>query len=245
MKPFLNTEKKIKAIAKVFTLAGLVAALSALSPHNAQALSLYQGVDGAPLTTNSDAAFAAWQSNVVGGGTVDNLSTLNCIGNFCNTALGNQFVKTQGDSLIEVSLTEGVIDGSNLQLTKPVGGDASGQFIWNLAGSGANAFGFFGHENDGGQVTVEFSDGSTITQNLFTAPGSFGNMFFGATGTNALIDLVTITTTDPGGISNWDNFVVGATVPVPAALPLFLSALVAVGLVARRKRRPEGSPSLA
>jgi hypothetical protein len=232
----------MKAAARAIALAGYVAALGAFATGNAHAAVFYQGVDGAGVTTSSDMAFSAWQSNVVGGGTVDDLSTLSCAGNFCNTALGNQFFKTQGNSLTEANFNLGVIDGENLQLSKTPDAAATGQFVWNLAGSGANAFGFFGHENDGGQVTVEFSDGTSITQNIATASGSFGNMFFGVTGANALIDLVSISTTDPQGISNWDNFVVGATVPVPAALPLFLSALAVGGLVARRRRRA-GAPA--
>jgi hypothetical protein len=239
------TGRSLKAAAKAFALAGFVATFGALALGNAQAAVFYQGVDGAGTTASSDAAYSAWQTNVVGGGTVDDLSTLSCAGNFCNTALGNQFFKTQGISLTQASFNLGVIDGENLQLSKTPDGAVTGQFIWNLAGSGANSFGFFGHENDGGLVTVEFSDGTSITQNIATASGSFGNMFFGVTGANALIDMVSISTTDPQGISNWDNFVVGTTVPVPAALPLFLSALVAVGLVGRRKRRSDGEPAMA
>jgi hypothetical protein len=54
------------------------------------------------------------------------------------------------------------------------------------------------------------------------------------------------TSTNGGGVLQWDNVNVtplAATTPIPAALPLFVSALGMLGFAAWRKRRAPASPS--
>ena len=180
------------------------------------------------------AARTFWETKVVPGFLDDTLTGLNCFGDICMSDAGNTFIDGGVGVLSTGFGSTGVLDGIHLDLTKAADENVVGRFIWNLAGAGANAFGFYSHDHDGGVVEVKFVDGSLETFTLFSA-GDGDNLFFGVYNVG-LIDTVTITTTDPAGVSHWDNFVTGTTVPIPAALPLFISGLVALALVARRRR---------
>lgn len=239
---YLTTKRHAMAAAKALGSAAVLAFCISFLSAPANALMVHSGVDGFGSSTNSDAAYASWQSQVVGGGFSDDLSTLTCSGaspNVC-TSGGNTFTGITGFGTINGSepVNTPVTAGRVLQLAKgPFSGiDPTGSFTWDIAGSGADAFGFFVHDNDGGLVTIKFNDGTvqTFGNNAFNSSGD--NMFWGITGLAGNVTSIQISASDPGGLTSWDNFVVGTTVPVPAALPLFLSALVAVGLVARRRR---------
>jgi hypothetical protein len=198
---------------------------------SAHAMVVHQGTDTSGSTTNSDAAFVAWQA-AVSSFTVDDMTGIACGGGSCSTALGNTFDEGVG-ALSASNFNGGVVSGPNLRLVEV--GDA-GSFTWHLQ-TPSNAFGFFAFDNDGGTLTVNFDDGSMQEFDLLTASGSSDNLFWGITGVGANIASITITSEDPPGYSTWDRFVFGATVPVPAALPLFLSGLAFFGFVARRRAR--------
>jgi len=199
----------------------------------AYALMVHQGADASGSTTNSQSAFAGWQAAVSGFAT-DDLTGLACGGGpvVCTTTAGNTFTQGVGD-LMAAGANLGVVSGANLLLVQP---NAPGSFTWTLA-QPANAFGFFAYDTDGENVTIAFDDGSVQEFMIATAMGTEDNLFWGITGLGANITSVTITADDTPGFSYWDNFVVGAAVPVPAALPLFLSGLAVFGFVARRRAR--------
>jgi len=244
----LYIQRKLMASAKALGSAAVVVVCTSIAAVSANAATVHSGTDGFGLSTNSDAAYAAWQGQVVGGGLSDELSTMTCSGaspNVC-TSGSNKFSGVTGFGSIYASepVNTPVTADRVLQLAKGPfsGSDPTGRFIWDIAGPGVDAFGFFVHDNDGGLVTIKFNDGTvqTFGSNAFNASGD--NMFWGITGLAGNVTSIEISASDPGGLTSWDNFVVGTTVPVPAALPLFLSALAAVGLVARRRRRV-GSPA--
>lgn len=199
----------------------------------AYALTVHQGVDAAGSTANSQSAFADWQADV-SGFTTDDLTGLACGGGpvTCTSSAGNTFTQGVG-SLMAAGANLGVVSGANLLLVQP---SAPGSFTWTLA-QPANAFGFFAYDTDGENVTIAFDDGSAQEFMIATAMGTGDNLFWGITGLGATITSVTITADDTPGFSYWDNFVVGAAVPVPAALPLFVSGLAVFGFVARRRAR--------
>lgn len=186
------------------------------------------GADLASSTTNSDAAFAEWQG-LVAGYTLDTMDGLSGTPAGGTTALGNTFTARGGLGIFNANV--GVIDGTALSVDRRIGGSP---FTWNLVRP-ANGFGIFGHDNDGGTVSITFVDGSSVTEQFQAASSSSDNMFWGISGLSSLVASVTINTTDPGGVSIWDNAV--TAVPVPAALPLFGSALVGLGLIGRRRKR--------
>ena len=208
---------------------------------SANALTVHSGTDGAASSTNSDAAYAAWQAQVVGLGFKDDLGTMTCNGmspNVCTSGT-NTFTGVPGFGSINVSTFNSPVTADNvLQLSKgPASGtDPTGSFIWDIDAPGFNAFGFFAHDNDGGLVTIKFDDGTVQTFGINTENVDADNLFWGITGLAGNVISIRISASDPDGISYWDDFVTGTTVPVPAALPLFLSALVGFALVARKRR---------
>lgn len=115
------------------------------------------------------------------------------------------------------------------------------------------AFGFYGVDigDFGGQFQLELTNDGNLV-NLVTVPntqGSFAStggsvLYFGVIQTNAadVFDNVAfLTTTGQGDVFAFDEFTVGAIeqvvpgVPVPAALPLLLSALGGLAFVGRRR----------
>ena len=192
---------------------------------------VHEGVDASGSTANSDAAFLSWQAGV-SSFTADDMTGIVCGLGTCTTALGNTFVESVG-VLSASNFSGGVVTGPNMLLVQT---DSPGSFTWNLQ-TPSDAFGFFAFDNDGGTLTVTFDDGSLQEFELLTAAGSSDNLFRGITGVGVNIASITITSEDPPGYSTWDNFVFGATIPIPAALPLFLSGLAFFGFVARRRAR--------
>lgn len=186
---------------------------------------------------NSVAAFHDWQ-NQVSSFSQDTVSGGTCFGTtvVCQSGAGNWFLAGSDPSLSLTTPTNPVVTGDALELERTDTGP--GSFTWVLA-QPANAFGFFAGDNDAGTITITFAEG--IEQIISFGPpngaGAVGDsVFWGVTGLAGNALAVNISTTDPGGISYWDNFVSGVTVPVPAALPLFLSALALFGMIARRRQ---------
>lgn len=215
-----------------FVAAAVILGFSLVGP--AQALTVRSGTDAAGSTVNSEAAFTAWQGDVASF-TLDDMTGISCTAGVCTTNLSNTFTESVGQ-LIETTFDGGVVSGPNLQLIEPTN---PGTFIWTLPAP-VDAFGFFAYDNDGGIVTIGFDDGTEHMIDLASAAGSLDNLFWGVSGLSSKITSVSITTEDVPGFSTWDRFVFGATVPVPAALPLFLSGLAFFGFVARRRARAAG-----
>lgn len=214
----------------------VLALLGFLASGSAQAMTVHTGADAGGSTTNSDAEFADWLGDV-SSFTLDDMTGINCVGvgpEVCTTDAGNMFTQGVGD-LQATNFNGGVASGANMLLIE-VGNP--GSFTWTLPlGTNADAFGFFAHDVDGETVTIAFDDGSAQEFMITTGLGTEDNLFWGITGLAANISEITITANDTPGFSTWDNFVFGTTVPVPAALPLFLSGLAFFGLVARRRFR--------
>jgi hypothetical protein len=191
---------------------------------------------GAGLSTaQAEAAFANWQSGV-GSFSVDPLAGLSGTDGFnanLTSAAGNTFASAD-DFLVPTSLTQGVMSGDVLALSRS-GGLAT--LVWTLA-QPANAFGFFGFDNDGGALTVLFVDG-TSHEYAMNGAGEDDSIFWGITGLDSAIASITISTTDPGGVSYLDRFVTGASisaVPEPASLLLVGLGIAAAGAAHRRLR---------
>jgi hypothetical protein len=155
------------------------------------------------------------------------------------TALGNSFFTSDStdDYLGSHSGDVGVISGDGLLLD---GGSNHATFVWALA-TPSNAFGFFTYDNDNGDVTIKFDDGGLRTYR-FTANGRIygrDSSFWGITGLTSLVTSVTITTTDKGHTSTWDNFVTAQPHPVVPEPSMFViwGTLSGLGLIAARRRK--------
>lgn len=222
---------KIRAIALMLVLGMLCLAANALA-----APMLFSGADiGNSLTPNADAAFGNWQTAVANNFVLDDFDSPTGTAGFggsLTTSLGNTF--SSSDDLVGNStFGVGVLNGSNLQLTKqgPVV-----DFVWDIA-SPVDAFGFFARNNSGGIVTIDFNDGTAQSFNVQALnAGSGDNLFWGITDLAGVVNSVSITSTDPANNSNWDRFVyreVKADVPEPGTIGLIVAGLS--GLIALRK----------
>lgn len=105
-----------------------------------------------------------------------------------------------------------------------------------------NAVGFDVLDNDGGGMDLLLTDaftGLVSTFNFTSTPGSGDTEFFGVVfDPTTFISSLRVSGTDPGGVTNWDNFAtgIGANVvvdpnnPVSAPGTLFLTALALAAL---------------
>ena len=112
-----------------------------------------------------------------------------------------------------------------------------------------NAVGFDVEDNDGGTMDLLLTDaftGVVTTFNFQSTPGSGDDEFFGVVfDTSTFISSLRVSGTDPGGLTDWDNFTTGVganvvinpnnPVPVPGTLVLLgLGLAMAGSLKARR-----------
>ena len=153
------------------------------------------------------------------------------------------FALTTGSSLpgtFIVDFSSGALEGKyrdradNAQATKPTisslgaGVTAIGA-DWDLAFGGAGA---------GIRLFLTFVD-STVEFVATEIPNTFAGAFFGIVSDLAIRSIRFDAGTQGGSIETFelDNARFVSAVPLPAALPLFLSALAALGFVGRRKKR--------
>lgn len=183
-------------------------------------------------TASADNAFALWQAAVTGA-SIDQLGGLGgTTGSnaFLTSAAGNVF-RTTDDKAWVANGAAGVIQGRSIELDRS---GPTATMSWTLP-TAANAFGFFAYDLDGGSLTVTLANGETFTSQ--TAAGNASNSFFGVTDLASAVSLVTVSTTDPGGIAYFDRFAVGTSRPVPVPATLALVALGVVGLGWLRRRQ--------
>ncbi|MEQ9408669.1 MAG: PEP-CTERM sorting domain-containing protein [Fuerstiella sp.] len=224
------TRKGRKVKTRLLCLAGLMLATMASQQVHAAFVRTGTGSGG----TDANAAFALWQTDVNGVFVQDSFDGLS--GSPLTTTQGNSFTPFNGGSLSANSsgLTGGVIDGTYLRLDN---GSGAGGFTWSLA-TPSYAFGMFGYDNDGGTLSISFVDGTTQNYTAPTGPGSGDSTFWGISGLTSAIASVSLTTTDPPGISRWDNFVYGGAAPVPEPASLAMWSLVGgIGFMVRRQRK--------
>ena len=116
----------------------------------------------------------------------------------------------------------------------------------DLAGGISAIGGLFGDSEDGpaGTGSISIFDGGGLVD---TQPVSYGDMgaglsktFFGRTSTDTVFTALEFSIAQNGSWSTVDNVRFGTSVsevPIPAALPLLLSALGFFGLVGWRRKR--------
>ena len=201
----------------------------------AEAFSSFFGTDLSGSTTNSDGQHALWAAAVGGGIVTDDLSTLVIMMNEGTTTPGNTFTAAGSTSLSAANFSVDVIFDENLEVFCPsFNCSSSTGFDWTFAAP-AFAFGFFGHENDSGTITLLFVDGTQQNFNFGSAGMNGDNLFLGVANLSVALSGVMVRSTDPGadGISNWDNFSF-APVPEPTGLLLFSVGMLVVGWTLRR-----------
>jgi hypothetical protein len=97
--------------------ATFIGAMGAIPAH--ALVTVFAGADAAQ-TANSGNAFAAWSATVSSFGTESFDGFLVTGGSTGATPIANTFVAAAGSTMSSYSYSTGVIDGANLQLTKPL-----------------------------------------------------------------------------------------------------------------------------
>jgi hypothetical protein len=266
-KGFVMLSRRARAVAAPAALLSgmLIAPVAALAaPVVFQAVDVGTG-PGGPFPTVS-AAVAAFQSaaNAAGGpiNTIDFDSLPPGYASSIAIGAGVTADFTNADSVSYGSGVRGVVfdpqfgypvSGSQFLGFRPAGGGA-GSVTFNFAGNGVESFGVYitgAEHDDGGPMSVVYSDGTTHTINLsdigpFTGFGSGNLQFFGLVADGASITSVTFNGSGSDSIG-FDNLMYtagnapagpgngGAAAPLPLAV---WSALpLAAGVIVRRRRR--------
>lgn len=183
------------------------------------------------ITTNSDAAFAAWSTSV-GSFVLDNIDGATATTNQVTTSLGNTFTAGLDSSLglVALGFNTNVLEGNHLRL----GGTGNNKtFAWDLL-AGIESFGFFGRSNGGSLITVAFAGGES-SQDFLSGGSVNDNLFWGIQSLSSPVTSVTISSTDSD--SRWDRFVyvaAPAAVPAPGTMVLLALGLLALAIARRR-----------
>lgn len=125
-------------------------------------------------------------------------------------------------------------DDNVAQVTKP---------LLTFSGLGASAFGAdwdLGPNDPGTGITLFVTFADLSTQAIATEiPETFMDEFFGIVSDMAIRSIRLDEGTQGGLFETFDmdNARIVSAVPIPAALPLFLSAIAALGFLGRRKKR--------
>ena len=191
------------------------------------------GAQAAIVVYSGDASQAAWEAAT---------SSPSVLVDF-NSAPPPGFALTTGSDLpgtFIFDLSSGSLEGkyrdraNDAQTTKPLISSLGAGVMaigadWDLAFDGAGA---------GIRLLVTFVD-STLEFVATEIPNTFAGEFFGIVSDVAIRSIQFDAGTQGGAIETFelDNARFVAAVPIPAALPLFLSAIAALGFVARRKKR--------
>lgn len=196
---------------------------------------LFQGSSDPTSSMTTAQARAAWQAQLQSFSN-DPLTGTTGSGTFTSAA-GNTYTQTGNGSTISATGVD--ISGNR-------GGAPFIQFDITFP-TFVNAVGFDVVDNDGGGMDLLLTDAFTnvvTTFNFQSSPGSGDTEFFGVVfDTSTFISRLRVSGTDPGGITNWDNFTtgVGANVvvnpnnPVPIPGTLWLAGLALAALGAQRK----------
>jgi hypothetical protein len=186
-------------------------------------------------------ARAAWEAELQSFG-IDTLSSANSFNAPFVSSAGNRYEETGNGS--SISWTGSAIRGSRNRAPFIQFDVVFPSFV--------NAVGFDVIDNDGGTMDLFLEDAFTgaITQfSLQSTPGSGDVEFFGVVfDPSTFITRLRVSGTDPGGITNWDNFTTGVganvvinpnepTIPVPGTLVLLGVGLAAAGLRQGRNGR--------
>ena len=239
----------MKPLALALTLA--VAAGPALSA------TVFSGTDPAGETAQTYAAFDAWVASVGSfqKDTMDGPDSTQVITDSVVTAAGSTFNAPNGNIygatwFVDFDTSIGtapdfIMDGLSLGSTAlwQVGNtvlSADILFTWELP-EPSTAFGFFSTDHDGFELGVSFDIGDGLQAYTFqTADSNWDVNFWGISGLSAPVSVVTLSSTDTGFVF-WDNFVYASpsaqVIPLPGALPLLITGLLALGAAGAARRR--------
>jgi hypothetical protein len=207
------------------------------------------GVGAGGAFTNANSAAAAFDAATTNsiitfeGATLPNVATGVSV---TGAGLDASFSGIQTTSVTTLGFNTTASGNAFLQYAAPFDSATGGSWTFNFT-TPISAFGayFTGTEaNLPGPLTISFNDG--VPQQLSITKNSIaGVLFFGFTDSNGLFNSVTIS----GGATTGDRDIFGiddvrfsaSAVPIPGALPLFVTGLGALGLLGwRRKRKAKG-----
>lgn len=210
----------LRGLAKVSFAAGVL--LLGLTVSGAQAAIVTQ--------FSGNANFAAWQAAAGGPVVTEDFTDGTLVPELeITVSVGTGFTPVVGGGIYSDRANDAVADANNPLLT--------------FTGLGATAFGADWDlgPNDAGtglDFLITFADMSTMTlADAINNP--FENEFFGIVSNMAIRSIRLLEGSQDALFETFDmdNARIVSAVPIPAALPLFLSAIAALGFMGRRRKR--------